>query len=351
MQEQTDRVGGARAVSRGMQFTLFLTAMAWAAAANAVAARAGQGIAGRFQRLAGVDPLLEALFLLFLVVVGLRVLDRAATRGRYAADTLQLPARPGWPREWAVGAAIGWGLCVAAALPLLVSGHLHARLSWQGTNLLAVAVSLATLLVVTLAQEAIFRGYAFRRLGAGIGPTWAAVVISVLYAVVIVQANPPHNALVTLVNLTLFGLLLAMAWMRTHALWLGWGLHFAYRAVAAVVLGLPIAGHGEFSSPTEMYASGPRWLSGGAFGLDAALLTGVMLLGAMIVLYRESKDYAWKYTHAPIVPAGYEVTVAPPAAHVAMEQQAAAAPPPLVQILPSTSQSRSVIDVPPPPRP
>jgi len=90
-----------------------------------------------------------------------------------------------------------------------------------------------------------------------------------------------------------------------------------------------------------MYATGPRWLSGGAFGLDAALPTALVMLAGMIVLYRATRDYAWKYTHPPIVAAGYEVTVAPPAAHVAMEK--AAAPAPLVQILPSTPQSRSAI--------
>jgi len=171
------------------------------------------------------------------------------------------------------------------------------------------------------------------------------VLISVLFAALVVQANPPRNTLMAMVDCTLFALLLAMAWLRTHALWLGWGLLFAYRAVTAIVLGLPIAGRSEFGSPTDMYASGPRWLTGGAFGLDAALLTGVVMLGGMIVLYRATRDYAWQYTHPPIVAGGYEVTVAPPAAHVAMEK--AAPPPPLVQILPSTPQTRSVIDLPP----
>jgi hypothetical protein len=143
-------------------------------------------------------------------------------------------------------------------------------------------------------------------------------------------------------------LLLAMAWLRTHALWVGWGLHFAYRVVMAVVLGLPIAGRAEFGSPTEMYATGPRWLSGGAFGLDGAALTGLLMLGGMAVLYRATRNYAWDYTFAPIVPAGYEVTVAPPAAHVAMEK-AAPPPPALVQIMPTTPQTRSVIELPPGP--
>jgi len=339
LQQQTDKIRAIR-VPRGMQFVLFATAMAWAAAANTIASRAALGIATRFQ-VGLIESLLDSLFLLFLAVVGFRALDSIATRGRYAAEALPLPARAGWPREWGVGAAIGWGLCLAAALPVLVTGNLHARLSWHAGSTEAVAIALATLLVATLAQEVIFRGYAFRRLIAAIGPSWAAVLGSVLFAALTVQANPPHNFPVALVDCTFFGLLLAMAWFRTHALWLGWGLHFAYRAVAAVALGLPIAGHGEYGSPTDMYATGPRWLSGGAFGLDAAVLTALVILAGMILLYRATRDYAWEYTHPPIVPAGYEVTVAPPAAHIAMEKSAA--PPPLVQILPSTPQSRSAI--------
>jgi len=227
-----------------------------------------------------------------------------------------------------------------------VSGNLHARVSWQTGSLQAVGAAVATLLVGTLAQEVIFRGYGFRRLIGAVGPSWAAVGMAVVFGAVVVQGNPPRNVALALVDCTLLGLLLAMAWLRTHALWVGWGLNFAYRAAMAVALGLPIAGHGEFGTPTDMFATGPRWLTGGAFGLDAAALTGLMMLGAMAVLYRATRDYAWEYTHAPIVAAGYEVTVAPPAAHAAMEQAAVAAPV-LVQILPTTPQTRSVMDVPP----
>jgi hypothetical protein len=63
-----------------------------------------------------------------------------------------------------------------------------------------------------------------------------------------------------------------------------------------------------------------------------------------------TSDWAWSYTHPPIIPAGYDVTVAPPAAHVAMEQAAANAGPvnpgSLVQILPATPQSDSADRIP-----
>ena len=237
---------------------------------------------------------------------------------------------------------LGWALCLAATLPLLLSGNLHARITWTRQSAVGVATSLLTLLLLALAQEVIFRGYALRRLSAALGRGAAALILSIAFALVLVQSGSPEEVFWPLLNLTLLGLLLCFAWSRTHALWLGWGLHFAYRALAAATLGLPVAGHIEFGSVADSFTSGPLWLSGGSFGLDGALLTAFILLAGMAVLSSVTRDYAWSYTHRPIVAAGYEVTVAPPPAHAAMER-ASSAPPPLVQILP-------VAPAPPPPR-
>lgn len=325
-------MGGGVAHSKRMQIALFLVAMAWAGAANAVASKSARGLSQRLQ-LGSLESLLAGLFLLFLAVVGFQMLDWIATRGRFGGDVLPLPKRVTSGAEWGVGTALGWGLGLAAVLPPLVSGNLHARLTWQAGGVLAVAVSLATLLVVSLAEEVIFRGYPFRRLIDAVGPFGAAVLSSLIFGLVLVLADPPSSMGMALIDETLFGLVLAMAWLRTHALWTGWGVHFAYRAVTGVIFGLPVAGHGIFGSVADMFATGPRWLSGGAYGPDAALLTAVVMLAGMAALYRVTRQYAWDYTFAPIHPGGYEVAVPPPPAHAAMEK--AAPPPPLVQILPA----------------
>ena len=316
---------------------LFLAAMLWAAAARFLSVRSAAGLALRF-RLGLERSLLQSLFLLFLVVVGFQALDWIANRGALpnagaaSRDVLPLPVRSSSRREWLTGAAIGWGLCLAVVVPILLASRYHATLN-RGVGVPGgILIGTLTLLAGTLAQEAIFRGYPFQRLVQGIGPAWASVVLSSIFAIVLVAGNPPVHLGLPLLNEMLFGLLLAMAYLRTHALWLGWGLHFAFRAVMADVLGLAIAGQSDFGSLMDGYTRGPRWLSGGAFGPDAALLTGLCLLITCAVLYRVSRDWAWAYTLPEIVPGGYEVVVAPPAAHVAMEK--ASAPPPLVQILP-----------------
>jgi hypothetical protein len=135
-------------------------------------------------------------------------------------------------------------------------------------------------------------------------------------------------------------LLFCICWFRTHGLWLLWGLHFAWAASITALFGLPMAGDAAFTSVVDTRAVGPAWLTGGAYGPHAAALTILFLLAAIPVLVRATDDYAWKYTHPPIIPAGYDVTIPPPAAHVAMEEAGQPVnPASLVQILPATPQN------------
>jgi hypothetical protein len=145
-------------------------------------------------------------------------------------------------------------------------------------------------------------------------------------------------------------LLFCICWHRTHGLWLLWGLHFAWAVSITSLFGLPMAGNAAFTSVVDTRAIGPVWLTGGAYGPGAAAFSILFLLAAIPVLVRATDDYAWRYTHPPIIPAGYDVTVPPPAAHIAMEQVPQSAQPidpaSLVQILPVTPQNPPAGSVP-----
>jgi membrane protease YdiL (CAAX protease family) len=336
---QTPGSHNAVALPRVVHLALCATTLLWAVVATSIALDAAQGIALRLQ-LEILEPLLTSLFLLFLLLIGFRAIDKLAARGLYRDDVLRLPARSSRGSEWGIGAVVGWGLALTVVLPIFATNHLHGRFAWRTIDPAAVFAACATLLVLSLAEEMIFRGYPFQRLSAAIGKSWAAVLLSVLFAVVLVFTRLPVRFASALLDCTLFGLLLAMAYLRTHSLWLGWGLHFTYRVLIGVALGLPLVGHGDSGSLAQLSASGPAWLGGGSFGPDAALLTAVAMLLGMAVLFRATREFAWQYTHSPIFAAGYEVAVAPPAAHIAMEK-AAPAPPPLVQILPVTPRGSS----------
>jgi hypothetical protein len=231
---------------------------------------------------------------------------------------------------------------------MAVAGTLHVQFWTQPRAFGLLLLNLLTLAVAALAEEVAFRGYSYRRLIEAIGPVAATIVMSLLFGLGHVL-NPSATWASTLVTI-LAGVLLSVAWLRTRGLWLGWGLHFAWNASMGILFGLPISGINDFASIVQTRAFGRLWLTGGDYGPEGAAITVIVLLIGIVILVRVTRDYAWHYTYVPIVAAGYPMEAAPPAAHVAMEQMAEharpAAPVTLVQILPSTPQTRSVSDEP-----
>ncbi len=299
-----------------------------------------QGIADRLN-LAVLDPLLQQGTLVVLLLFGFTALDGMASRGLDIRCANALPKRPTTSQEWLRGAALGWGMLIAAAAPMMVLGVLHPQF-WLAPRSLGLALlSLATLALMSLALELAFRGYLFLQLIAAIGPIAATVVLSFGYAL-LSSFRPNFTSLAFAVTF-LMGVLFSSAYLRTHALWVGWGMHFAWNAAVGVLIGLPVAGDATYSSLVTTNVTGPVWFSGGVYGPDGAAFTLLVLLAALAVLYRVTHGYAWEYTHPPIVAMGYPMTIVPPAAHTAMEESAAAQP--LVQILSTTSTNSSTLPV------
>jgi len=329
---------------RSLDFALFVAAILWYACARALSTSAA-GVLGMNFDLGDWRPLLEAALLLFLLVCGLVLLRRIERRLAPLHIVLGLPRRATARAEWATGAAIGWGIAVASVLPMALARTLNTQLWMAPRAYLLFGLSLLTLALLTLAHTLAIYGYGFQRLIDAIGPVRATVVLVALVTVVHSAMPAPYgtpDGTRILVDL-LMTLLLCLCWMRTHAVWLAWGLHFAWASAIAVLFGLPIAGQVSFGSVVDTRAVGPAWLTGGEYGPAAALITIFIFLAAIPILVHATDEFAWKYTHPPLIPGGYDVTIAPPAAHIAMEQTSesaqAVSPASLVQIQPSPAQS------------
>jgi membrane protease YdiL (CAAX protease family) len=334
----------ARRSERMLQLALFVTSVAWFLASDTVAAHAARGFSQRFS-LDAARPLFTSIFLLFLLSVGFSMLQAIARRQPTLREVLGLPRRPSARREWGLGAALGWGLVLLAILPTALAGALDIQFWTQSRAFGLLLINLITLAVAALVEEVAFRGYPFRRLVEAVGPVAATITMSLLFGLGHIL-NPNATWTSTIVTV-LAGVLLSVAWLRTRGLWLGWGFHFGWNASMGILFGLPISGINDFSSIVETRTIGHLGLTGGDYGPEGSTFTAFVLLIGIVILVRLTRDYAWHYTYDPIVAAGYPMEAPPPAAHVAMEQQARPpAPASLVQILPSTPQTRSVGDEP-----
>ncbi len=326
---------------RSLHLALFAIGLLWLLAARVGAESAAQGIA-RLLHQDVLRPLLREAFLLVLLPTGFTALNWVATRNGSIRLTNALPTRATGLREWQKGTALGWGLALVAILPMALAGDLHPQF-WTAPRAWALLLlSVFTVLLGSLATELAFRGFLFRRLIAAVGPFAATVLLTAIYAFVATGSvnTTPFSFSVSL----LAGFLFSMAYLRTHALWLGWGLRFGWLVSLGVLFGLPLAGVGDYATVVATDSSGQGWLTGGAYGPEGSLLTALVLLGGMVALYRMTRDYAWSYTLPVIVPGGYPMEVAPPPAHVAMEAAAVPATP-LVQILGTTSTGMTTAPV------
>jgi uncharacterized protein len=327
--------------SRFSQFALFIAGIVWYFCALTLASSAANGLAIRFA-LTDAQPLIESICLLFLVVLGFALLRAIERRRMPLRMTLGLPRRTTSAAEWALGTAIGWGIAVATILPMTLTRALSVQLWTAPRAFELLALNVATLALLALSSMLVYTGYPFQRLIEAVGPVRATIFMAVSFGIwrAFDQSsslqNPGAAILVSIVG----SLLLSIAWFRTHGVWLSWGLNFGWNASVALLFGLPLQGYAGYSTIVESRSHGPIWLTGGGYGPNAALLTTVFFLAAIPILVRATSDYAWSYTHPPIIPAGYDVTIPPPAAHVAMEQAALESQPvnpaSLVQILPAT---------------
>jgi uncharacterized protein len=284
--------------------------------------------------------LFRRLFLLFLLIVGYAAMGRIGQKQRSPVKAMGLDPRTGWRHEFAIGSALGWGGVVACVLPVALIGGLIVSFYTNWHQFTLILWSLAALAISSLAEEVAFRGYPFQRLIDAIGPSMATFVISVLYGFTFFSL--PGATGTAMLFTFFFGCFCTIAYLRTKALWVGWGFHFMWNVSMGVIFGLPISGGTSFSPVITSNTIGPDWFTGGDYGPEGSAIGVVVLLILMIVLLYATKDLKHRYAQPVIVPGGIPVDVD---AIARQQHEAAMGPvvessaPKLVQIapLPSTS--------------
>jgi membrane protease YdiL (CAAX protease family) len=286
-------------------------------------------------------PLVEETILLLVLLLGFAAFGRVFDRQRHPISEQGLPFRPGWQTEAGLGIAVGWGAAIACVLPLMIFGGIAIVLTTQRSAwgwFLADAFFFA---IAAMVEEVAFRGYGFQQFAHVVGPVGAALGFAAFYGGLL--ALSPGSSKVSIAVSIVFSLLLSTAYLRTRALWLSWGLNFAWKASRALIFGLALGGVSSHSSVVEGDPMGPFSITGGGYGLDGSWVTLVILLAAFPVVYRVTRDLDFRYNAPVIVPAGVPVDLDAAARrqHEAAMGPAEPSPPPLVQILPVTTSPAS----------
>jgi membrane protease YdiL (CAAX protease family) len=320
--------------SRVRAYLQFIAAVLYFLLAQSLARRGAQGLASP-----DWAPLLEQAMLVFLLLLGYAGFGSWMDRQSQPVSDQGFPRRHGWPGEVGLGLAVGWSIALICVLPMVLDGGIAIVLALQPSAWVWLMADAAFFALLALAEEIAFRGYGFQRFAHAVGPMGAALGFAAFYA--IVQALMPGSSRTSIAVSVMLSLVLSTAYLRTRALWVSWGLNFAWKASRALIFGLAVSGVNSHSPVVQGDPMGPFWLTGGGFGLDGSWVTFAVLFLAWPVVFRFTRELDFRYNAPVIVPGGIPVDLDAAARqqHEAAMGTAEPAAPALVQIFPASAPS------------
>jgi hypothetical protein len=315
-------------------FGRFLLAALFFFVAQLLAQRGALGLVSNYW-----TPLVEQAMFVFLLLFGYAGMAFILDRQLNPVSQQGLVRRTGWLGEIGLGVAIGWAIALACVVPLVLFGGIALHFTVSAASFGWFFADAVYFALATLAMQIAFRGYPFQCAIRAVGELPATLMLSVLYGILL--AFMPGASRTSMAVSIALGLLLSLAYLRTRALWLPWGLQFGWVASRALLFGLPVNGISSHSPLVQGDPMGPAALTGGDFGLDGSWLTFFVILLAMAVVYRATRDLSFQHNAPVLEPGGIPVDLDAAARlqHETATRSDAPEVKPLVQILPATSSA------------
>ena len=233
--------------------------------------------------------LVDGLLTVVATLVAMAVMARLERRT--FAD-YGLPFR--WRSASRFGLGVLWGFLGSTAVLLLIvlsGGASFHGLALRGTQLVSsLGVWAATMLVLGLAEELLYRGYPLATFAGAMGFWPAAVLLSLLFGAA--HLTKPHETAMDIASIVFFGLFWCFTVRRTGDIWFAAGFHAMSDYADLVLYAAPNTGNGGLAVPGHLFEisfTGPTWLTGGQCGMEASVFSFVAV-AAMWLLFNRARS-------------------------------------------------------------
>lgn len=140
-----------------------------------------------------------------------------------------------------------------------------------------LAALIGPTIFAAVSEELVFRGIMFRWIEEFGGSWLALLVTSALFGAA--HLNNPGATWIAVIFIAIeAGIMFGAAYMLTRSLWMPMGIHAAWNFAQGELYGIPVSGtkvHGLVTAKL----SGPRLLTGSAFGLEASVISMAITTG------------------------------------------------------------------------
>lgn len=194
-------------------------------------------------------------------------------------------------KEYLKGLAFGFLMFSAAVLLCVLTGSLTLEGFSEDFVPGIFLLFVAGFLIQGMAEEVMLRGYFLVSFGRRHSIWAAAVVNSVLFAVLHLLNS--GITFLAFVNLTLFGIFASVYFVKTGNIWGIGALHSIWNLVQGNFFGIQVSGIETSSSLfSSALTEGRELMNGGAFGLEGGLAVTIVLVVSTLLLF-------WRYPAEP----------------------------------------------------
>ena len=191
-------------------------------------------------------------------------------------------------RKLLAGILIGSGLQTLTILVIYLYGGFKV-ISVNPVSILIIPFTVA--FTVAIIEEILLRGILFRITEEKWGSIIALIISGLIFGGL--HLINPHVTLVSILCITVVGVLLGAAYMYYRNLWVPIAIHFAWNFTQNGIFGAITSGNKNTSSLLSTQINGPEILTGGEFGpegsIQALLVCSVATIVIIGSLYKQNK--------------------------------------------------------------
>ena len=187
-----------------------------------------------------------------------------------------------------VGALIGTVLLFVCVSAIMLTGSISFEGLSQDINTSMLLLMLGGYIIQSAAEEFLCRGLVLCSLKDRV-PMPVAIAASTFVFTFNHWGNfigsEPEYIFLGLLCLIIISCIFSFLTLKTKSIWTACGLHSMWNFCLSCILGLALSGEGASAALIDMKSVGKNLLNGGKYGIEASLVTGMVLAAASVLLW------------------------------------------------------------------
>lgn len=192
-----------------------------------------------------------------------------------------------------IGAFIGIVLLAISVAVIILTGNIKYNGIFTNVDIPLILLLLGGFIIQGATEEFLCRGIVLHTLKEKT-PTWFAIMVSTILFIIphwssLIEDGTTYG-MIGVANLILISIIFSLLTIRFKSIWVACGLHSFWNAILYSVLGLNLSGKNEtVTAVFRMESIGKNIWNGGEYGIEASIITSVILAIAGVLIWLGNK--------------------------------------------------------------